>query len=214
MSLTDQLLAALLLHGLPVLFGVIVIASVGVPFPVSLMLVAAGAFVEQGEMELWPVIAVATAAAVLGDQIGYGLARWGGRPLIARISRRLGGESKIKKAESLSMRWGGAGIFVSRWLITGLGPWLNITSGIAAYPWPRFLVWDILGEVIWVVLYVMLGYVFSGRVQAMVEVLGSLTWVILGLIGTAILGWRVVRYFRPVKAESQKGAEILAGGDT
>jgi membrane protein DedA with SNARE-associated domain len=214
MSLTDQLLAALLLHGLPVLFGIIAIASVGVPLPASLMLVAAGAFVEQGEMELWPVIAVASAAAVLGDQMGYGLARWGGRHFIARIGRRLGGESKIRKAEALSMRWGGAGIFVSRWLVTGLGPWLNITSGIAAYPWPRFLFWDILGEVLWVFIFVMLGYVFSDRVQAMAEVLGSLTWVILGLIATAILGWRVVRYFRPEKAEDQKGAEILAGGDT
>jgi membrane-associated protein len=213
MSLTDQLLAALLLHGLPVLFGIIAIASVGVPVPVSLMLVAAGAFAEQGEMELWPVIAVSSAAAVLGDQIGYGLARWGGRPFIARISRRFGGESKIKKAEALAMRWGGLGIFVSRWLVTGLGPWLNITSGIAAYPWPRFLFWDILGEVLWVILYVMLGYVFSGRVEAMAEVLGSLTWVILGLIGTAILGWRVVRYFRPEKSENSNGVEILAGGE-
>jgi hypothetical protein len=48
----------------------------------------------------------------------------------------------------------------------------------------------------------------------MAEVLGNLTWVILGLIGTVILGWRVVRYVRPEKAENQKGAEILAGGDS
>jgi hypothetical protein len=50
MTITDQVLAALLLYGLPVLFGVILICSIGVPFPISLMLVAAGSFVEQGEM--------------------------------------------------------------------------------------------------------------------------------------------------------------------
>jgi membrane-associated protein len=92
-----------LLYGLPVLFGVIVIASVGVPLPVSLMLVAAGSFVEQGELKLWQVIIVA-AAAVLGDQIGYGVVRWGGRRLVARISRRIGGEAKIRKAEALAKR--------------------------------------------------------------------------------------------------------------
>jgi len=47
-NITDQLLAALSLYGLPVLFGVITIAAVGVPMPVTLMLVAAGSFVELG----------------------------------------------------------------------------------------------------------------------------------------------------------------------
>lgn len=204
MSITDQVLAALLVYGLPVLFGVILICSVGVPFPISLMLVAAGSFVEQGEMKLWQVIAVASVAAVLGDQIGYGLSRWGGRRLINRISRRIGGDVKIKQAEALTKRWSGAGIFFSRWLVTALGPWVNVTSGIAAYPWRRFLFWDVLGEVLWVVLYVTLGYIFSNRVQAIAEILGNLTWVIVGLIVTVILGWQLVRYVRP-KPEPNPG---------
>jgi membrane-associated protein len=196
MSLTDQVLAALLVYGLPVLFGVILICSVGVPFPVSLMLVAAGSFVEQGEMKLWQVIAVASVAAVLGDQLAYGLSRWGGRRLINRISRRISAEAKIKEAEALTKRWSGAGIFFSRWLVTALGPWVNVASGIAAYSWQRFLLWDVLGEVLWVVLYVGIGYVFSNRVQAIAEILGSLTWVIVGLIVAVILGWQVVRHLR------------------
>jgi membrane-associated protein len=196
MSLTDQLLAALLLYGLPTLFGVTVIEAVGAPLPASLMLVAAGSFVKQGEMKLWQVIAVATTAAVLGDQIGYGLARWCGRRLVARISRKIGGEAKIRKAEALAKRWGGPGIFFSRWLVTSLGPWLNVTSGIAEYPWRRFILWGVLGEVLWVVLYVMLGYIFSDRVQAIAEVLGNLAWVILGFIVAVIMGWKTVQYLR------------------
>jgi membrane protein DedA with SNARE-associated domain len=197
MTITDQVLAAFLVYGLPVLFGVILICSVGVPFPISLMLVAAGSFVEQGEMKLWEVIAVACVAAVLGDQIAYGLSRWGGRSLINRITRRIGGEVKIKQAEALTKRWSGTGIFLSRWLITAFGPWVNIASGIAAYPWRRFLLWDVLGQVLWVVLYVGIGYAFSNRVQAITEILGNLTWVVVGLIVTIILGWHVLRYVRP-----------------
>jgi membrane-associated protein len=204
MSVTDQVLAALLVYGLPVLFGVILICSVGIPFPISLMLVAAGSFVEQGEMKLWQVIAVASVAAVLGDQIAYGLSRWGGRRLVNRFSRRIGAENKIKEAEALTKRWSGAGIFFSRWLITALGPWVNVASGIAGYPWRRFLLWDVLGEVLWVALYVCIGYVFSNRVQAIAEILGNLTWVIVGLMVTVILGWQLVRYVRP-KAEPNPG---------
>ena len=204
MSITDQVLAALLVYGLPVLFGVILICSVGVPFPISLMLVAAGSFVEQGEMKLWQVIAVASVGAVLGDQIAYGLSRWGGRRLINRLSRRIGAEGKIKEAEALTKRWSGAGIFLSRWLITALGPWVNVASGIAAYPWRRFLFWDVLGEVLWVILYVGIGYAFSNRVQAIAEILGNLAWVIVGLIVTVILGWQLVQYVRP-KPEPDPG---------
>jgi len=204
MSITDQVLAGLLLHGLPVLFGVILVCSVGVPFPISLMLVAAGSFVEQGEMKLWQVIAVASAGAVLGDQIAYGLSRWGGRRLINRISRKIGVEANIKKAEALTKRWSGAGIFLSRWLITALGPWVNVASGIAAYPWRRFLFWDVLGEVLWVILYVSIGYAFSNRVQAIAEILGNLSWVVVGLIVTLILGWQLFRSVRP-KPEPDPG---------
>lgn len=204
MTLTDQVLAALLTYGLPVLFGIILICSVGIPFPISLMLVAAGSFVEQGEMKLWQVIAVASGAAVIGDQIGYGLSRWGGRRFIERISHRIGAENKIKEAEALTKRWSGAGIFFSRWLITALGPWVNVASGIAGYPWRRFLLWDVLGEVLWVSLYIGIGYAFSNRVQYIVEILGDLSWVIVGLIVAVILGWQLVRYVRP-KAEPNPG---------
>ena len=196
MSITDQVLGALLVYGLPVLFGAIFVCSFGFPFPVSLVLVAAGSFAQQGEMKLWQVIVVATVSAVLGDNLEYGLARWGGRRLISRISRRIGGEARIKEAESFTRQWSGAGIFLSRWLVAPLGPWVNVTSGIASYPWQRFLLWDLLGQLLWVVIYVILGYVFSDRVQAMVEVLGNLAWVIVGLIIAFILGWKLVRFAR------------------
>ena len=195
-SIADQLLAAVLSYGLPVLFGGILIASVGVPFPMSLTLVAAGSFIKQGDMNLAPVIMAASIAAILGDQIGYGVSRYGGRTLVDRITRRVGGAAKIKRAEAVSKKWGGPGIFFSRWLVTALGPWLNFTSGMARYPWRRFIVWDVLGQVLWVVLYVMLGYIFSDRVQFIVEILGNLGWATLAVIVAIVLGWSVMQFSR------------------
>lgn len=197
MNITDHLLAALSQYGLPVLFAVIAIAAVGIPLPISMMLVAAGSFVELGEMKLWQVIVVASAGAILGDQIGYALGRWGGHRIAERVRRRKNGVARIAQAEAFTKRWGAAGIFFSRWLITPMGPWLNLTSGMAGYPWTRFFLWDVLGEVLWVILYVMLGKVFSGRVQALVEILGNLAWVIVGLIAVVILGWKLLRYLQP-----------------
>jgi membrane-associated protein len=207
-SISDQLLAWLSQYGLPVLFGVIAIASVGIPLPISMMLVAAGSFVELGEMKLWQVIVVASAGAVLGDQIGYALGRWGGHRVADWIKRRRKNGHEVEKADAFARRWGAAGIFFSRWLVTPLGPWLNLSSGMTRYPWPRFLIWDVLGEVLWVVLYVMIGKLFSDRVQELVEILGNLAWVVVGLIAAAILGWKLMKYLRPALSEPP----AIAGG--
>lgn len=211
MNFTDQLLSALSVYGYPALFAIVAIASTGVPFPITLMLIVAGSFVDQGEMNLWWVIGLASGGAILGDQIGYGVGRWGGRRLALKVARKLSsGEEKLQKAEAFSKKWGGAGIFFSRWLVTPLGPWINITSGITEYPWHRFLFWDVLGEVLWVVLYVMLGKIFSDRVQAISDLLGNLTWVILGLVVVSVLGWKLLKYFRSASVVKTDAAQIFA----
>ena len=100
-------------------------------------------------------------------------------------------------------RWEGAGIFFSRWLITPLGPVINITSGLTAYSWPRFLFYDVIGEVLWVVLYILLGRFFSDRVVEMSELLGDFVWVIVGLLSVGVLGWIVAKYLRAPAPEKQ-----------
>ena len=208
--MSDQLLAWVSLYGVPALFGILLVTCLGVPFPGTLMLLAVGSFVAQGEMKLWQVLVVGSAGAIVGDQIGYWLGRWGGRRLVHRITDKVGGADMIKRAEAFAQHWGGAGIFFSRWLVGPLGPWINLSSGITDYPWPRFTFWDVLGEVLWVVLYVMLGKTFSDRVQGLAELLGNLTWVIVGVIAATILGWKLFQYFRdPDVAESEK-ANIAA----
>jgi membrane protein DedA with SNARE-associated domain len=187
-----ELIGLLTAYGLPMLFLILVATSVGVPFPDSLLLVAVGSFVAQGDLEFWPVVAVGTAGAVVGDNLGYALGYWGGRP----IATRLGG-GRIAKAEAFSRKWGGPGIFLSRWLVGPLGPWINVTSGLTAFGWPRFLVLDVLGEFVWLLLYVSLGRRFSDKVQAVADILGNLTWVVVGVAVTGFLGWRLWRAARP-----------------
>jgi membrane protein DedA with SNARE-associated domain len=197
MNVRDLVLAAIAGGGYPVLFGVTTISAIGVPLPMTFVLIGAGSLIAQGEMNLWWVLILTSIGAVLGDQIGYGLARWGGRRLAHKLGRKYKiGEASLKKAEVISKKWGGSGVFFSRWLITPLGPWLNVTSGISEYPWRRFLLWSGLGEILWVALYVLLGKYFSDRVQALSETLGNLSWLILGLFVSCALGWTLWTYLR------------------
>jgi membrane protein DedA with SNARE-associated domain len=192
-SISEQLLGDLSLYGMPVLFGVTFISGAGIPLPTSLLLIAAGSFADHGEMNAGAVIAVATLGVVLGDQIGYGIGRWGDRALADRVSRWMGGEDRLTQAEAHARKWGGVGIFLTRWLVTPLGPFINIASGFANYPWHRFLLWDVVGEVLWVALYVGLGVVFSHRVQALSSLLGNVTWAVLALVVAVALAWKLMR---------------------
>lgn len=196
MSLTDYLLSALGIYGVPVLFAALLIGSIGVPLPASLLLLAAGSFVAQDELDLWSVLGLAAAGAILGDNIGYVLGRWGGRRMATRLSRIVGGHDLLNQAEASLKRWDGAGIFFSRWLLTPLGPFVNIISGIRRYSWPRFVVYCATGEALWVLLYVMLGRSFSDQVLAMSDFFGAFTWAIVGLLVLAVLGWKLFQYLR------------------
>lgn len=205
MNITDQLLSALMNYGLPVLFSALFIASAGVPLPVSLALIAAGSFVEQGDMNFWQVLLVASAAAILGDQVGYGIGRWGGRRFAKRLGSWLGDENRLLEAEATIRKWGGVSVFLTRWLLTPLGSWTNLTSGISGYSWPRFLIWGALGQMLWVVIYVSLGRIFSDRVQAISDLLGNLTWVVIGSIAALLLGWKLFKNL--FRASPEKGTE-------
>jgi membrane protein DedA with SNARE-associated domain len=189
--MSEQLLAALVRYGSPALFAVVAIAAVGIPLPITLLLIVTGSLVAQGAMNVWSAIAIATVGSVAGDQIGYAVGRWGGKVLAAKFSRMFGNAERIGQLEARAKGWGGAGVFFSRWLVAPLGPWINFASGAADYSWLRFTLWDVLGESFGAALFIWLGLVFSDRVQEVGAILGNLTWVIVGLLIVAFLGWKL-----------------------
>jgi membrane protein YqaA with SNARE-associated domain len=77
----DQLLAALTEYGSPALFLVVAIAAIGVPVPVTLLLIVTGSLAAQGSIDIWSAIVMAAVGSVAGDQIGFAVGRWGGKGL-------------------------------------------------------------------------------------------------------------------------------------
>jgi membrane protein DedA with SNARE-associated domain len=197
----DQLLAALTYYGSPALFVVVAVAALGVPLPVTLLLIVTGSLVAQGAMDIWTAIAIAAVGSVAGDQIGYAVGRWGGKALVARLRGMLGNAERLRKLDAKAKNWGGAGIFFSRWLVTPLGPWINLASGAADYSWLRFTLWDFLGESFGAALFIWVGRVFSDRVQQVGAIFGDLAWAILGILAAAFLGWKL--FFRRGPAQGQ-----------
>ena len=194
--MSEQLLSLVTQYGPPALFGIVGIAALGVPLPVTLLLIVVGSMVSQGAMNIWLALAAASAGSILGDQAGYAIGRFGGTAAAEKFSRAFGKTAGLEAMEAKARAWGGPGIFLTRWLLSALGPWINLASGTAAYPWHRFLFWDILGECTGAAVYISLGRMFSDRVLALDSVLGDMTWAFGALIVAVILGWQLWKRVR------------------
>lgn len=194
--MTDLLMQLIADYGLIVLSASIVLACLALPLPSSILLVLSGAFVGSGDLDLLAVVIVAFSSAVIGDQIAYFIGAKGGDALEARLANSPKRSKSIHRAKAFSAKWGGIGVFLSRWLVAPIGPTLNYVAGIGRFSWPRFLLWDVLGEVIWVGLYVGIGMLFSASALALVDIIASLSWVILGALGMYFMGKRLIKVAR------------------
>ncbi|WP_175556940.1 DedA family protein [Shimia gijangensis] len=186
--MSDWLTQALLTYG-PLLLGLSTFACcLIVPIPASWLMLAAGALASTGAMSLPVLLVVAYVGAVLGDQLGYftGVAIHDRVQAIAGRHRR--SAQLFQNAQDLTASRGGLGVFLSRWLLSPLGPYVNIISGAAEMTWARFTLWASLGKLVWVGLYCGVGFVFAQNLPRVARMLGGLTWALTGVaILTAII---------------------------
>ena len=72
---------------------------------------------------------------MLGDFAGYGIGQRGGTRLSGWLNASVGRAALRAKAEAPLAKWGGAGVFLSRWLFSALVPFVNIAAGLTALHW-------------------------------------------------------------------------------
>lgn len=161
--MTDWLLSLVPQYGVWLLAGATYLSCLALPIPASLLMLAAGGFAASGDIALSAAVLSALAGAVAGDQTGYLAGRFGGAGLVARMGARA---QPVAKAAAFLARRGGVAVFLTRWLFSALGPYVNLAAGAAGQGWHRFTLWGIAGEGVWVGLYVGLGYAFTGNLQA------------------------------------------------
>ena len=191
--MTDALYGLVPVYGAWALFVATFLSCLALPIPSSLLMLAAGAFVASGDLAAGPVVAGALAGAVLGDQLGYGIGRIGGRRLWARLLSRPRSGRLATRAEAALHRRAVGTVYFTRWLLSALGPWVNFAAGATRLGWGQFSVVSLLGEITWVALYVGLGFVFAARVEDLGATVGSIIGALCAGAVAALLGraiWR------------------------
>jgi membrane protein DedA with SNARE-associated domain len=184
--MTETLLALVPTYGLYIVALATALSCMALPIPSSLIMLTAGAFVAAGDLNGAATFTTALAGAILGDQAGFTLGQRGS--LWLDRARQNAGKSArlIARAEGLAARWGGMGVFLSRWLFSPIGPYMNLVMGATRMNRTRFTLWGALGEVVWVTIYVGLGYVFGDQIEAVASIAGNFSGVLAA--GAVTLG--------------------------
>jgi membrane protein DedA with SNARE-associated domain len=130
--------------------------------------------------------------AILGDQTGYFIGRKAGQHVLPKFQENAARAKIIARAQNTIDQRGGLGVFFSTWLFAPLGPYVNLVAGAAGLSWLRFTISDILGEAIWVMAYVGMGYIFVDNLEIVADLASNVIGILIALgISAATLAWIV-----------------------
>ena len=177
-DLSNSLLTWVVIYGPSMLALALLLGALGVPLPGTFLVLATGAFVRQGVLDLPTAFAWALVGAGLGDIISYNIGRFARGPIL----RRFGHMSTWQKAERNLKQKGGIAVYLTRWLITPIAVPTNLVAGSGGYPFQRFLVYDLAGEATWLLLFGGLGYIFSSQWEALSEFISNFIGVLVGVV--------------------------------
>jgi membrane-associated protein len=152
------------------------------PFlPGDSLLFAAGTFAALGSLDLWLLVVLLIAAAILGDTVNYWVGAWVG-------PRAFSGNVKFLRKDYLDRthafyeKHGGKTVILARFvpIIRTFAPFV---AGVGAMSYPKFITYNVVGAVLWVGLFVPAGY-FFGNIPAVRK---NFTLVILAIIALSVL---------------------------
>lgn len=188
--MTEELLALLPLYGTPVLALVTLLSCLALPVPSSLMMMAAGGFVAAGELSLFSALAAAYVGALLGDQIGFWIGRSRHAYVMKLESRDTRQARALSRATEMTRIHGIWAVFLTRWLLSPLGPYVNLAAGAARVKWRAFSLGSTTGEAVWVGTYTAIG---AGAGQTLSLIWPMVSDVVGILVALAIAGLLILR---------------------
>jgi membrane-associated protein len=193
-TLGEELLAALLVYGYPVLGLTLLLGTMGAPFPSALSVVVAGSLIARGEMNWLWAAAVVVASSASGDLAGYGVGRLFGREFLERRGRWLGfTAARQARVELLFQQWGILTVLLSRSLLSFLSSAVNLLAGAGRYRLRVFVLFSIVGRMIWTSAYLGLGYGFGVAIEAAADFPNGLSGLLVSLVILVALGFMIQR---------------------
>ncbi len=184
---TSTLTHLIATYGYLAVFLGVGIESMGVPFPGETTLILASIYAGSTHQLLIPwVIAAAALGAIIGDNLGYLIGREGGFRLVRRFGHVVHlSERKLKVGQYIFLRHGGKMVFFGRF-VTILRTWVAFLAGVNRMPWPRFLMFNALGAMVWATGYGIGGYILGRNIYRFSGIVGIAIGVVAVLVIIAL----------------------------
>lgn len=180
------------------LFGITFIAALILPVPPGTLIMASSALAYQGYFDFRLVLLAAITGNILGDNLGYWLARTYGVPVLSRIGfRKVLASKRFKEVELLVHNRPGFILFISRFeVFTNLA--VNLIAGLSKVPYRKYALFVAIGEICQVTLYGSIGYFFGSNWERIGAAIGHTFLIILVvlIVVLAIFWKRIMRSLR------------------
>jgi membrane protein DedA with SNARE-associated domain len=160
----DVLRGALVDYGYWAVAVALLLENAGLPVPgETILLLASFLAYSERSLDLGWIMVVATVASTVGDNIGYALGRYGGRPLLQNFQAVFFvSDTTLKRGEDLFTRYGAGTILFARFVF-GIRVIAGPLAGVLRMDWKKFSVFNLMGAAIWVVCISCVGYFFGSR---------------------------------------------------
>ena len=183
-------------YGYPALFGGMVLEQFVPPMPGEPLLLGAGALAGNGRLSLWLAAALALAGTVVGDLVWYEIGRIGGQRVLKWMCRMaIEPDTCVRNGAETLTTHGASALLIAKF-VPGLNSIGQPLAGALGMPRRRFVVFDVLGAVLWVGLYIGLGYAFHDQLAEAVLLANRLdSWaVVIAAVAFGLyLGIKVIR---------------------
>jgi membrane protein DedA with SNARE-associated domain len=168
--------------GYPAVFLLVMGECMGIPLPGETGLLIAAASAGTGRaFSLWIVIAVAAAAAIVGDTLGYWIGRRGGRVLIAKIMGKFFIKPHhLEKAEAFFKKHGAQAVFFGR-SVSYLRVLTALLAGVSCMFYPKFLLYNALGGIAWALVFGCAGYAFGKNIGFLERGIREIGWILIAV---------------------------------
>jgi len=131
------------------------------PFlPGDSLIFAAGTFAGIGELNFFFLLFLIILAAIIGDTINYEIGKHFGRKLLNNKKFTIIKQENLDKADALIAKYGSFAVFIARFMpiIRTIVPFV---VGMGRLNYKKFIIFNAFGAVIWVSLFLCLGYFFG-----------------------------------------------------
>jgi membrane protein DedA with SNARE-associated domain len=164
-------------------------AGIPVPGETTLLLASFLAYSEH-KLHLGWIIVIATCAATLGDNLGYALGHYGGRPLLERYQNFFRVPQRaVERGEALFARYGPPTIFLARFIF-GMRVFAGPLAGVLRMRWRAFVLFNFLGAITWVTSIATAGYLFGQHWRSLVRTVERFNIaVVIAVVAVVLYRW-------------------------